>query len=171
MAVLLSLVIALTSAASSPDAVSIRADLQGLYDEISQAPMQFFTESDIDTFHQVMYTDDWTWSDAAGHARPWTELRDEQVQSLNTPHHDAMVQSIQKLTLQTDGVTILVNVTIVRTVVDNEGRYGAKGAKHTLNETTPYRDTWVAISDHWKMKSRQQAGAPKIVVDKPDYEP
>jgi hypothetical protein len=171
MAVLLSLVIALTQAASAADAVSIRADLQGLYDEISQAPMQFFTESDIDTFHDVMYTNDWTWIDASGHAHAWTELRDEQARSLNTHHHDPMVQSIQKLTLQTGGATILVNVTVVRTIVDNDGRYGAKGAMHTLNETTPYRDTWVTVADRWKMKSRQQTGPPRVVVDKPEYEP
>jgi hypothetical protein len=165
------LILSLGTAASAADTASIRADLQGLYDEMSQAPMQFLTESDIDAFHDLMFTTDWTSVDTAGHVRSWADVREAQVQALNVSHHDPTVQSIQKLTLQSGGATILVNVTVVHTIVDNDGKYGAKGATHTLNETTPFRDTWVGGGEHWKMKLRQQVGAPKIVVDKPDYEP
>ena len=157
--------------AGSPATFSVQADVQGLYDEISQASLQFLTESDVDDFHDVMYTPDWTVVDIAGQRHTWSQLRDQAVQALNATHHDPMVQTIQKFSLVPGGATAVVNVTVVRTVTDDEGRYGPKGASHTLNETTPYRDTWVTVSDRWKMKSRQQLGAPKVVVDKPEYEP
>ena len=156
---------------SAPDTFSVQADLQGLYDEISQASLQFLTETDVDDFHEIMYTPDWIFVDTKGQQRTWAELREQAVQALNTPHHDPMVQSIQKLTLVPGGATAVVNVTIVRTVTDDDGRYGRKGASHTLNETTPFRDAWVATGDRWKMKSRQQVGPAKVVVDKPEYEP
>jgi ketosteroid isomerase-like protein len=155
----------------SPGVFSVQADLQGLYDEISQASLQFLTETDIDDFHDVMYTPDWVVVDTKGQQHTWAELREQAVQALNVPHHDPMVQSIQKLTLVPGGATSLVNVTIVRTVIDDEGRYGKKGGSHTLTETTPFRDAWVTIGDRWKLKSRQQVGPPKVVVDKPEFEP
>ena len=37
----------------------IQAELQGNYDEISQATLQFVTPSDVDMFHDVLYTPDW----------------------------------------------------------------------------------------------------------------
>jgi ketosteroid isomerase-like protein len=156
---------------NTADLVSIQADLQGLYDEISQASLQFLTETDIDDFHDVMYTPDWVFVDAAGQEHTWAQQREQAVQALTAPHHDPIVQSIQKLTLVPGGASILVNVTTVRTIVDDLGRYGAKGASHTLTETTPFRDTWIRDVDRWKVKSRQQVGQPKAVVDKPDYEP
>jgi ketosteroid isomerase-like protein len=157
--------------AASPDAFSVQADVQGLYDEISQASLQFLSEADVDDFHDVIYTPDWTVVDSAGTQRTWAQLRAEVVQTLKTAHHDPMVQSIQKMTLSPGGATALVNVTIVRTVTDDEGRYGRKGASHTLTETTPFRDTWVTVGDRWKMKARQQVGPAKVVVDKPEFEP
>jgi ketosteroid isomerase-like protein len=157
--------------ASSADVYSAQADLQGLYDEISQASLQFLTEADIDGFHQVMYTPDWVLIDAGGQQHTWSQVREQAVQALNEIHHDPMVQSIQKLTLTPGGATAVVNVTTVHTIVDDQGKYGQKGASHTLTATTPFRDTWVKDGDRWKVKSRQQTGQPKVVVDKPEYEP
>src|SRR4029077_15574458 len=103
-------------------------------------------------FHDVLFAPDWVLVDAAGKQRTWAQVREEAVQALNSPRHDPMVQSIQKLTLVPGGATTLVNVTIVRNVIDDEGRYGRKGAPHTLTETTPFRDTWISVGDRWKFK-------------------
>jgi hypothetical protein len=154
----------------SADAFSVQADLQGIYDEFSQTSLQFLSEADIDIFHDVMFAPDWIFVDAAGHQHTWAQEREQAVQRLTAPHRDPMVQSIQRLTLMPGGATALVNVTTTRTATDDEGRYGAKGASHTLRETTPFRDTWVMVGDRWKFKSRQQIGPVKVLVDKPEYE-
>jgi len=123
--------------AGSPDAFTVQADLQGRYAEISQASLQFVTDADVDDFHDVMYTSDWTVTDMAGQQQDWGQLRLQALHALTMPHPTAIVQSIQKLALVPNGAAAVVNVTTVRTVVDNEGRYGQKGATHTLSETTP----------------------------------
>ena len=65
-------------------------------------------------------------------------------------------------------VTVLADMKTVRTIVDNEGKYGRKGDSHTLTETTTFRDRWVKVSDKWKMKSREQVKAPTVSVGKTD---
>jgi len=155
--------------AVATDAFSVQAELQGLYDEISQATLQFVTGADIDQFHDVLYTADWSFVDASGARHEWPQMRDQSIRSLEAPRMDAMLQPIQKLSLVPGGATVVVDVTTIRTIVDNEGRYGKKGASHTLTETTAFRDTWVVVSDSWKFQSRTQIGAPKVRVDKPQY--
>jgi len=157
--------------AGVPDLFSLQADLQGRYDEISQASLQFQTEADIDDFHDVMYTADWSVTDSAGHRHEWADLRAQAIQALTAPPPTAMVQSIRKVALGPAGAIVTVNLTTVRTVMDVEGRYGRKGATHSLNETIPYRDMWVMAPGGWKLKAREQIGPPKVLVDKPDYEP
>jgi hypothetical protein len=153
----------------APDSFSVQAELQGLYDEISQATLQFVTEADVDQFHDVLYTPDWSFVDAAGQRQLWPQAREQAMQSLHGPRLDSMAQPIQKLSLVPGGATVVVNLTTVRTIVDNEGRYGKKGAAHTLTETTEFRDTWVRVSEAWKLQSRAQVGQPKMHVGKPAY--
>jgi hypothetical protein len=152
----------------SPDPFVVQTDLQGRYDEISQASLQFMTAADVDDFHDVMYTSEWTVTDLAGHRHGWPQLRAEALEALTMPHPNAIVQSIQKLSLLLNGATAVVNVSTIRTVVDNEGRYGQKGATHTLDETTAYRDTWVTVPGGWKLKAREQIAPPRVLVDKTD---
>jgi len=140
-------------------------NLQGLYDEISQATLQFMTVSDVDLFHESLYTADWVFVDQTGHSQTWSQVRERAIQAMLAPPPDSMVQPIQKLSLSSDGATVVVNVTTVRTIVDHDGRYGRRGVSHTLTETTTYRDLWVRISDRWKMKSREQISRPAISVD------
>jgi len=150
------------------DAFHVRGELQGLYDEISQATLQFVTESDVDLFHDVLYTPDWVFVDAKGEKHTWSQMRETAVQALSAPPLTWMNQSIQKMSLASDGAVVLVNLTTVRTIVDAEGRYGRKGASHTLTETTTFRDGWVRASDRWKLKSREQIGRPIVSADKPE---
>jgi len=157
--------------AESPDPFLVQAAIQGLYAEISQASLQFLTEADVDDFHDILYTPDWTVTDTMGRQHTWMELRAQAIEALQAPHRDPIVQSIQKLTLAPGTASALVNVTIVRSITDTEGKYGKKGDPHTLTETTTFRDTWVSVGDRWKMKGRQQVGQPRVAVDKPDYEP
>ena len=147
---------------------NVSAELQGLYVEISQATLQFVTESDIDLFHDVLYTPDWVFVDATGQKHTWSQEREREVQALSAPPLITMNQSIRTVSLTPDGATAVVNLTTVRTIVDAEGRYGRQGVSHTLTETTPFRDTWVKVSDSWKLKSREQIGRPTVSVDKPE---
>jgi hypothetical protein len=161
------LALALASVAPAPappDLFSLQAELQGLYDEISQATMQFVSVEDADQFHSVLYTPDWVFVDTAGQRQTWTQVRD---QVLHAPQVESAVQPIQKLSLVPGGAVTTVNVSTMRGIVDEEGRYGRKGATHQITETTPFRDTWVQNGDQWKLQSRTQLGPPKIQVDLP----
>jgi hypothetical protein len=148
------------------DTFNVRSELQGLYDEISQVTLSFVTESDVDMLHDVLYTPDWVFVDGTGHTQTWPQVRQRAIQALSAPALDSINQPIQKLSLGSDGVTVVVNMTTVRIVVDHEGRYGRQGASHTLRETTVFRDRWVRVSDRWKLKSREQLGGPTVSVDK-----
>jgi hypothetical protein len=149
-----------------PDLFQIQTDLQGLYDEISQAALQFASAEDADQFHSVLYTPDWTFVDAAGQHHSWPEIRE---QILHAPLIDSSEQPIKKLTLVPGGAITTVNTTVTRDVVDTDGKYGKKGESHAIAETIVYRDTWVEEGDRWKLKLREQQGPPKIQVDPSIY--
>ena len=144
----------------------IQAVLQGNYDEISQATLQFVTPSDVDMFHDVLYTPDWVFVDPAGHTQTWPQVRERAIQALSAPPPDSMRQSIQKLSVVSDGVIVIVNMTIVRAVVDAEGRYGRQGVSHLLTESTTFRDKWIKVAGAWLQKSREQIGGPTVSADK-----
>jgi hypothetical protein len=152
-----------------PDAFNVQTDLQGLYDEISQATLQFKTESDVDLFHDALYTPDWVFVNETGLKQTWAQMRGQAVHALSEPPLDSMSQAIQKLSLGADGATVTVDMTTVRTIVDGEGRYGRPGVSHTLAETTVFRDGWMRVSDEWKLRSREQIGKPTVSVDKPEW--
>jgi hypothetical protein len=155
---------------SQHDKFPVWAELQGLYDEISQATQQFETASDVDLFHDVLYTSDWVFIDATGQRHSWSQVREEAVRTLESPRVDSITQSIQTLSLVPTGATVRVNVTTVRTMVDNDGRYGRKGGSHTLTEATVFRDSWIKVADGWKLKLREQIGQPRVLVNKPPSE-
>jgi hypothetical protein len=90
------------------------------------------------------------------------------IQASLAPHPDSVTQPIEKLSRSAEGVTDIVQVITVRTIVDHEGRYGRPDASHKLTETTTFRDRWVRVSDHWKLKSREQIGGPSESVDQPE---
>jgi hypothetical protein len=104
--------------------------------------------------------------DATKQTQTWPQVRQRAIQALSAPPLDSMKQPIQKLSLGSDGVTVVVNMTTVRIVVDHEGPNGRQGASRTLRETTVFRDRWVRASDRWKLKSREQLGGPTVSVDK-----
>jgi hypothetical protein len=95
------------------------------------------------------------------------QVREQTVRALSMPRPDSIIQKIQKLSLAGGGVTLVVDETTVRTFVDDEGKYGKKGATHSRTETTEYLDTWASANEHWKLRSRQQVGSPKVWIDKP----
>ena len=140
--------------------------MPGLYDEISQITLSFVSGSDIDMLHDVLYTPDWVFVDATKHTETWPQVRQRAIQALSAPPLDSMKQPIQKLSLGSDGVTVVVNMTTVRIVVDHEGPNGRQGVSRALRETTVFRDRWVRVSDRWKLNSREQLGGPTVSVDK-----
>jgi hypothetical protein len=149
----------------APDLFDLQLDLQGIYDEFSQAIMQFDAPSDIDTFHDVFYTTDWAFVDAAGVHHSWTEMREHAVQALNQPRLESMQQMILKLAVVPGGAQTTAQLTVVRTILDEEGKYGRKGATHTLTETTVFHDAWMKSGESWKWKSREQVGKTTVLVD------
>jgi hypothetical protein len=170
MAHVLLLAVALLNPGTPGDTFNVRLELQALYDEISQATLQFVTAADVDEFHDVLYTADWVSTDAAGHMQTWPDVRQKAVDdALSMPRPDSIVQPISRLSVDPEGATAVVNVITVHTIVDHEGRYGRKDASHTLTDTTTFRDRWVRISDTWKLKSREQIGRPTESVDKPQW--
>jgi SnoaL-like domain len=168
MVQVLFLTLALFYPSAPADTSNLRTDLQALYDEISDATLQFATESDVDLFHEVFFTPDWTFVDAEGTVQGWPQVRAVAIQALSVPHPGGITQSIQKLAVEPDGATVIVNMIIARSSVDHEGRYGRRDASHMLDETTTFRDRWVKVADAWKLKSRQQMGKPIVSVEKPD---
>lgn len=155
--------------ASSParDSFAVQAELQSLYDEDSAAALQFFTAQDIDDFHGVICTKDWFFLDGAGQRHAWSEVRDQAVKLLAEPRAISISQPISKISLTPNGAVTVVTLTTVRGVVDDEGRYGRKGARHVLAESTRYKDTWVQLEDGWKQQSREQVGRASQRVDEP----
>jgi hypothetical protein len=123
------------------DLFSLRTQLQGLYDEISQATLQFDSESDVDDFHAVLYTPDWTFVDAEGRRQSWREVRQQAMHS-RPALPDSMQQVIQKLSFVAGGAMAVVTHSDLD-VVDGTGQYGRKGAAHTLTITL-FRDEWWA---------------------------
>jgi hypothetical protein len=144
-------------------------DLQGLYDEISQADAPYLTDTDLDLFYKVVYTLDWVFVDTGGRRQPLGEMR-EQATKTGVGPEDSMIQRVVQLSLVPDGATTVVEVTTFRpVVVDAAGRYGRPGASHTITETISYRDSWVSGPDGWKMKSREQLKPSRVEVDKPEW--
>jgi len=158
---------ALRGASPARDSFVVQAELQSLYDEESAAALQFFTTQDIDDFHGVFCTDNWFFLDAAGQRHTWSDMRGQAAKLLAEPRATSISQPISKLSTTRDGAVALVTVTTVRDVVDDEGRYGRKGARHTLTESTRYKDTWVQVGDGWKQQSREQIGRASQRVDEP----
>jgi hypothetical protein len=86
------LIAAMLATGTQGDTFDIQAELQGLYDEISQATLQFMTTTDIDQFHDVMYTPDWVFIDTAGHKKTWSEMRQEAVQAMLAPRPESIAR-------------------------------------------------------------------------------
>ena len=131
-------ILVLTAALSQSakiDQFSTQADIQGLYEDIRQMQSQSTTATDVDTLHDVLYTQDWTFVDKSGQSHPWTEMRLKLIDALAHKPVDAFYQPIKKMSVSSDGRTATV------TIVENK---------------TTYRDTWVKSGESWKMKTRQQ---------------
>jgi hypothetical protein len=94
-------------------------------------------------------------------------MRDQAAKLLTEPRAISISQPVSKVSLTRDGAIALVTVTTVRGVVDDEGRYGRKGARHVLTESTKFRDTWVNVGDEWRQHSREQVGPSSQRVDVP----
>ena len=157
------------TSAASRSTFAVQAELQSLYDEDSAAALQFFTPQDVDDFHSVFCTQDWFFLDAAGHRHAWSEMREQAAKQLTEPHALSIAQPINKVSLTRNGAIAVVTETTVRgSITDDEGRYGKKGARHTLTESTKYRDAWVQVGNEWKQQSREQIGRPSQRVDEPE---
>jgi len=168
MFTILILTMALAAAGVPADAFETQAELQALYDEITDGTAQFAMPSDVDLFHDVRYAPDFVFVDVVGRIHTWPEIREQEIAAIGAPLPDSSSQPIQKLTLAQDHASVVVNMITVRTIVDPDGSYGRKGASHTLTDITPFRDLWVRVAGEWKLKSRVQIKATRVVVDRDD---
>jgi hypothetical protein len=140
--------------------------LQGMYDEISEISAPTLSDEDMNVFLDVVYTPDWVLVDAAGTRLTRAGLSAREALS---PEPDSVIWRIEKVIPGADGITALITAISVHTFVDTQGRYGRPGASHTRTDVTPYRDGWVRGAIGWKMRSREQVGPTKTVLDKPEW--
>ena len=140
------LLLASMMSSSKLDAFSVQSDLQALYDEATQAELQFETPLDVDEYHAVRFAAGWTFVDASGTSHSWNDMRGSEISALGD-HKDWLVDGIQKV-VSMDGSTAVVLVT--ETVV-----------KKDVAEMTSYKDTWIKDGNSWKQQSRAQIGAAK----------
>src|SRR5262249_37224657 len=136
------------------------------YDEVAQMALLSRTQSDIDTVHSVFDTDDISFVDAEGHRHDWADMRARVVQTLEESPADQVRQVMRDVKATADGATAVILSMTVRKVIDNEGRYGHAGASHAIATVITYRDTLVQNGTSWKLKTREQVGAPETLVDK-----
>ena len=141
------------------DTFDIRAELQGLYDEMSQATLQFMSAADIDDLHAVLTTPDWVFVDETGRKHDWSQMRENAIHALFTPRPDSITQTIGKLSLEGAAATVLMNRTIVRSIADDAGGSAGSGARPLATMTT-FRDRWIRAGGEWRLQSRQQIGKP-----------
>ena len=156
----------LTLTATQSDAGSVQASLQEIYDEISAATLGWETAVDVEDLESALYSQDWVFIDSNKQLHSWQQVREEGGLPVQKPALTWVAQTIQKLSLTPEGAAAVVNMSTVRTVVDREGRYGRRGASHSVTETTTFRDRWIAGPDGWKMKSREQLGRFIVAVDR-----
>jgi hypothetical protein len=162
-----SLLLMLTMFTAQPqDKFALRCDVQAWYDEVAQMALLSRNPSDIDTVHSVFDTDDISFVDAEGHRHDWTEMRARAVQTLEESPADSMRQVMRDVKATADGAIAVVLSMTVRKAIDNEGRYGRAGASHAIATVITYRDTLVQNGTSWKLKTREQVGAPETLVDK-----
>ena len=150
----------------APDHIVIAGDLQAMYDEIAQAELAAQTADDVDDFHAVSCTTDWSITEADGARRSWAEVRGEIVRDAETQPYSFMREIIHRVSAQGDEATTEVHAITVQSMVDTDGKYGAAGAHHTIAVVTPMRDHWIRMETGWKQQSREQVGAAKTYVDK-----
>ena len=163
--VVLALIGALQTSASS-DAFLARCDLQGLYDEMASAAIASKSARDIDMFHDVFYDASWAFIDAQKQRHDWSEMRQRRIDELQQPLPETIRLAIDSVTTTPTGATALVHLITVRRVTDADGRYGRPGLVHTIAETTPVRDTWIRSGSAWRLRLREQLGAPAVLIDK-----
>lgn len=140
--------------------------LQGLYDEMSEVYVPAMSAEDVHLFDEVVYTPHFLLIDASGRKLTQEQMR---ARAAETPAPDSLEQRIDALTPVPGGVTARVTVISVRSFVDTAGRDGAPGMSHTTTEVTPYSDSWVRTTDGWKMKSREQTGPTRTILDQPEW--
>ena len=154
------------SPAEPQDKFALRCDVQAWYDEVAQMALLSRSASDIDTIHSVFDTDDVSFVDADGHRHDWMDMRAQAVQALEEPPADQMRLVMRDVKATADGATAVVLSMTVRKTIDNEGRYGHAGASHAIATMIAYRDTLAQSGTSWKLKTREQVGAPETLVDK-----
>jgi ketosteroid isomerase-like protein len=161
------LVLMLTTFPAAPqDAFTLRCDIQAWYDELAQTVLQSRTPSDIDMVHSVFETDDVSFVDADGHRHDWADARARMLQTLQAPIPDQLRLVLRDVKTTPGGAVAVVRWVTLRTSADSEGRYGHAGANHAIATVVTYRDTLVQIDTSWKLKMREQIGAPETLVDK-----
>src|ERR1022692_3778885 len=106
------LALALAPAKSDkPDKLTLQAQVQGLYEEISEAIMHATpAEQGVDALHSVLYTPDWEFIDDTGQHQTWQQA--SAAAAFHPIPFNPIVHVIQKFTINGDTVTVLVQVVV-----------------------------------------------------------
>jgi len=169
MTTLLLFVMLATAQRTSAQSFADRCDLQGVYDEFSQATLSSHTPADIDLFHDVFDAPNIVIIDVHGERHDWNAIRDARVKALSEPPTE-LRQIIETLTITADGAVATVHVITMRRITDAKGAYGLPGVTHTIANVTPMKDTWIKTPVAWRLQTREQLGATDVLIDKEPYE-
>jgi hypothetical protein len=153
------------------DRATALGDLQAMYEQLSQSVIaaQSSTLTDptvnADMIHESVDSPTCTFVDAGGAARQWADVRPAVVQELKAEPYDSLNATVRSLSLHGDRAVVDVVIEGSRTLVDTGGRYGPKGATHTLTEDRYGRDTWVMTDGDWRRVKHEVSHPPRELVD------
>ena len=140
-----------TTALMWADDGPVRKEIQAAYTRSIQGMRQAKTMDDLDALNKAMDTPDWVSIMPGQPPRTWAQLRSYGFENLNPPF-DEMSFPIDTFTMKGEGAAIVQGtMRVTATVVDQRGQFGPKGEKHDIVSTAPIRDTWVKMSEGWRL--------------------
>jgi hypothetical protein len=135
----------------------VRRELQAAYDRASAASIAARTLTDFEAIHEWLDTPDCRFKEFGQPFRTWSEMRRYAELGLHTPII-SFASTIQTIEMRGDAAVATTLVRGVARIIDQEGRFGRKGAAHDVETTATVRDTWVK-SDHWRRKEHEKIAA------------
>lgn len=164
MTVLLAAII-VNSTLVAPALADDKGDIYGAYKKLESA----FKARSVDAV-MALCTDDFTM------VTPGQVLATEEVKKTLKQSFSMMKKSpdfrmtVDKLALKAKSAEAKTIGVMKVDIVDPEGVYGSKGAKHATNYTIVSRDSWVKTAKGWRMKETETVSE-KMLIDGKPYSP
>ena len=150
-----SLILAAQGLTSAQRGDDLQKEIQAIYDRASAAAVSAKTYADAEAIHNWLDTPDCLYSNFMQPARTWAQMRPEVEADLAT-RRSSFSSVIRKLDVM--GATVIATTVVEgkARIVDEGGRYGAKGEAHDIVTRATVRDVWVKSADGWRRKAHEQ---------------